>query len=470
MARQTYFCIHAHFYQPLRGNPITGEIGPEPAATPFRNWNERITQECYRPNAELGNLNAISFNFGETLLSWMEKRHPDVYRMILDADRHHVETYGVGNALAMPIHHTILPLSRQRDKRTQIAWAKAAFEMRFGRAPEGIWLPEMAVDLETLQVARELGFQFTVLAGGQIATRRDEESEGSGSYWVALPNGERIAVFVRNEKLSADLAFGINNLGGAGRWARHVLSPRRRHAGPLTLAAVDGETFGHHHRGEYQFLRWLLSHEAEAVGYQITTLARYLRENPPTRFVEIKERTAWSCYHGLARWVTGCDCTPGFSGWKGALRRAMDKLAIEIDYLYANQVAHLGVDPWALRDGYISVVLGKESGADYLGQVGLKLDAKEQMRVLDMLHAQYQTQLMYSSCAFFFEDFARPEPQYAISNAAYAIHLMQRAADVDLAGPFRYDLAVVNGRGGVNGMQVYDEAAKALEAAGSQAA
>ncbi len=466
MARKKYFCLHAHFYQPMRGNPITGEIGPEPSAAPFRNWNERITDECYRPNAELGNLEAISFNFGETLLAWLEKRQPVIYQMILAADRRNVERYGVGNALAMPIHHTILPLSRRRDKRTQIAWGKAAFVMRFGRAPEGLWLPEMAVDLETLNVARTLGFQFTILSGGQIvAAKRDESHDGAGPYWVELPDGDRIAVFVRHEKFSSDLAFGIGHLGGAGRWAHYVLGPHRKKAGPLTLVAVDGETFGHHHRGEYQFVRWLVSHEAPEAGYEVVSLGRYLQEHPPTRTVEIKERSAWSCFHGVSRWVTGCSCTDGYSGWKGALRRAFDKLALEIDHLYEAQIAPLGVDPWALRDGYIAVVLGQESDADYLARMGLKLDATEQTRVSDMLCAQYQAQLMYSSCAFFFEDFARPEPRYAIGNAAYAVQLMRRATGVDLSAGFREDLAMVNGKDGSNGMETYDEVAMEEETA-----
>ena len=469
LRREKSFCVHAHFYQPMRGNPVNGEIGREPGANPFRNWNERITQECYRPNAELGNLKAISFNFGETLLSWVCRHQPDVYQMILDADAYNVATYGVGNALAMPIHHTILPLARRRDKRTQIAWAKAAFVRRFGREPEGLWLPETAIDLETLEVTHELGFQFTVLSGGQINSGVDEDRDGSGPYWVALPGGGQIATFVRHEKLSSDLAFGISNLGGAGRWARYVLSPHRKHAGPLTLVAVDGETFGHHHQGEYQFLRWLTSYEAKAVGYEVTTLSRYFQGHPPTRYVEVKERTAWSCHHGVLRWVTGCGCTPGYSGWKGALRRALDRLCCEIDALYEREITALGVDPWALRDGYINVVLCQESGPDYLERMGLALEGDRQEDVLDMLRAQYQAQLMYSSCAFFFEDFARPEPRYAISNAAYAIQLMRRATGVDLSDAFRYDLTVVvsSANGHLNGTQVYDEVAQQLELPGA---
>ncbi|MBN1286010.1 MAG: DUF3536 domain-containing protein [Anaerolineae bacterium] len=465
MIRRKYLCLHAHFYQPARGNPVTGEVGVEPSAAPYQNWNERITAECYRPNAELGNLQHLSFNFNETLLTWLERRHPDVYQMVLDADRYNVATYGAGNAVASTMHHTILPLARRRDKRTQVAWGRAAFIYRFGRPPEGIWLPEMAADLETLSVIQELGFQFTILSRGQIASGPKDEKveEPAGPYWVALPGGERIAVFVRHERFSRELAFNIGTLGGAAHWTHRALMPYRRYAGPLSLAAVDGETFGHHHQGEYQFLRWLMRYEAAASGYPTTTLARFFQDNPPQEFVEIKERTSWSCYHGLARWVSGCDCTPGPSNWKGALRRALDNLAHEIDLLYVRMVEPLGVDPWALRDGYMAVIFDRIAGPGYLAQAGLRLDENTAARVLDMLRAQYHAQVMYTSCAFFFENLNRPEPRYAIANAAYALHLARRATGVDLSGLFRNDLAVTYGGGdGSNGMEIYDAVVREL--------
>jgi hypothetical protein len=248
-------------------------------------------------------------------------------------------------------------------------------------------------------------------------------------------------------------------MGGSGRWARKALAPYRRHAGRLTLAAVDAETFGHHHPREYQFLRWLMRYEVDAVGFEITTLERYFEQNPPEKAVKIKERTAWSCHHGLARWAAGCSCTPGYSSWKGALRRALDNLASEIDLLYVRLVDRFGVDPWALRDGYIAVALGRIDGPGYLRQSGLEFDSDDDLtgRVLDMLRAQYHAQAMYSSCAFFFEEIQRPEPRYAISNGVYALHLAKRATDVDLSARFYSDLAVVYSEASdFNGATVYD--------------
>lgn len=459
LARKKYLCLHAHFYQPARGNPMTGVVGVESSAAPYQNWNERITAECYRPNAELGNLKHISFNFNETLLTWLERQHPDVYQLVLDADRYNLETYGVGNAVASTIHHTILPLAWRRDKRTQIAWGKAAFEQRFGRIPEGVWLPEMAVDLETLSVVRELGFQFTILSRGQVVVEPADINveEPAGPYWVALPDGERIAVFVRHERFSRDLAFNIGKLGGAGHWARLALMPYRRHAGALSLAAVDGETFGHHHRGEYQFLHWLMRYEAAASGYPTTTLTRFLKDNPPERFAVVKERTSWSCYHGLSRWAVGCDCTPRSSNWKGGLRRALDNLAHQIDFLYIRMAEQAGAAPWVLRDGYIDVVLGKIDGLAYLKRADVDLDSDAAARMLDMLRAQYHRQMMYTSCAFFFEDLGRPEPRYVIAHAAYAGYLVLRATGVDLNRLFRDELAVVySDNDAMNGMEIYD--------------
>src|SRR3990172_284177 len=276
------FCLHAHFYQSPRGNPfvdIYGEdfIGHEPGAEPYENWNEKVTAECYLPNAELGNFELMSFDVGATLLRWMERYAPDTYRLILDADRKQFALHGAGNALATPAHHTILPLARKRDKVAQVNWGIAGFENRYGRRPLGMWLPEMAVDLETLQIMHDVGIQFTILSETQV----EGALEGSGPYWVNLPDGERMAVYVRDDALSNQIAFNIRTLGGAGRWARSTLASRRKNSGRLTLVAVEGETFGHHHSGEEHFLHWLLSYEANSVNQPVTTLERDLRDNPP---------------------------------------------------------------------------------------------------------------------------------------------------------------------------------------------
>jgi alpha-amylase/alpha-mannosidase (GH57 family) len=449
-----YLCIHGHFYQPARGNPITTEIGDEESAAPYRNWNERVTAESYRPNAEVGNFERMSFDVGEALMRWLQDYDPATYTKIIDSNRHHVREHGVSNALARPYYHLVLPLSRLRDKRTMLHWGRHTFQYRFGAEPTGVWLPELAFDLETLQAVKAAGFTYTILSQSQV----DGHLEG-GPYWVDLENGEQLAVFVRNDSLSNDLSFNISGVGGAGHWARSVLGSRGTRGGRLTLIAVGGETFGHHHLGEEQFLKWLLEREASAVGYKVVTLNQYLRDNPPTDTITVRPFSSWSCPHGVARWVTGCGCTAGNSTWKGALRRALDNTSADLAELYQDVVRPFGVNPWALRDGFISVILGEVDGSTYTQEMLGTLTTEQEKRVIGLLEAQSNLLRAYNSFTFFYEDLDRAEAYYALSNAAYAIHLAKEATGSDLARRFRNELTLVqSNKSGLNGRALYDRA------------
>ncbi|MGH2521116.1 MAG: DUF3536 domain-containing protein [Anaerolineales bacterium] len=453
-----FFCVHGHFYQPPRGNPFDDrdEVGVEPGAEPYRNLNEKVTAECYAPNASLGNFGLMSFNFGAHLAGWLEQNAPETYSQIVAADRGHAEQWGVGNALAQPAHHTILPLCPLQDKSLQVRWGAVAFEQRFGRAPEGMWLPEMAMDLETLQTFHDNGIKFTVLTQGQVRGA----NEGAGPYWVRLPSGDRLAIYVRDDWHSNQLAFNIQNLGGAGRWARTTLAPLRRdYPGRLLLLATNGETYGHYFSGEEHFLHWLLSYEAGAVGFEVTTLARDLRDHPPTTEVEINEYTAWNCEHGLARWSTGCDCTPGDTRWKSALRRAFDNLARRVDDTYFDCARRLEKEAWPLLENFIRVMLKQVSEAELLREHGLgSLPPAQAAELLALLRAEFYRQRMYVSSAFFYEDLDRPEPRYALANAARAIALVRQATESDLTPAFRRDLTqAVSNRTDKTGAQLLDE-------------
>jgi hypothetical protein len=455
MIKPNYLCVHGHFYQPPRGNPFVSTPLVEPDAAPYANWNERITAECYRPIAELGLFEKLSFNIGYTLLSWLEDHAPDVYKRILEGDLAHRRLYeDVGNAIAQPMLHTILPLDCRQDKITQVVWGKAAFERRFGRPSEGLWLPEMAVDLETLEVLAEQGIAWTILAASQVVGAE----QGAGPYRVRLPGGGYIAIFVRDESLSNDIAFNLGNFGGAGRWARNVLIPYRRQAGQLTLIATDGETFGHHWPDEEQFLRWLLGYEAGAAGYRVITLGRYFHMVEPVGEVEIVENSAWSCGHALGRWSRGCPCTPDDSWWKGGLRRALDNLRHELDDLYLAETARLGVDAHALRNAYIGVILEEVAPQDFIRQQGIEVDDEHALRLLKLVQSQYHRLRMYSSCTFFFAKLDGLGPRYGIANAAYAVQLAEQATGLDLSSNFRHDLSVVvDVNNGLTGVDLYDE-------------
>ncbi|MCS7282941.1 MAG: DUF3536 domain-containing protein [Anaerolineae bacterium] len=452
--RPASFCIHGHFYQPPRADPFTGRIPREADAAPYANWNERITAECYAPLAARGLFGRISFNLGATLARWLDEYAHDTYERIVASERAYYRAHGVGNGLAMSVHHTILPLARRRDKICQIRWGIASFAYRFGHPPEGMWLPEMAVDMETLELMAVEGIRFTILSDQQV---RGDLTDGAGPYRVRLPGKREIAVFVRDRVLSDALSFGMPSLEGLEGWMREHLEWRARRDG-LLLIATDGETFGHHHRQGVEVLERLLD-RASAFELAPITLGLYYHQHPPRAEVEIVENSSWSCAHGLDRWAIGCSCTPGDSRWKGALRRALDNLSCELDAVYVCEAQRLGLDPWPLRDRYIAVILGQMDGMTFLTGNGLShLTTDQAQRLLWLLEAQFYRQRVYASCTFFFEDLDRHEPRYAIANGVRALALTRYATGEDLTPGFRRDLRLaVSGRTGRTGADILDE-------------
>jgi alpha-amylase/alpha-mannosidase (GH57 family) len=448
-----YLCIHGHFYQPPRVDPFTGYIPREPDAAPYANWNERINAECYTPNAEAGHFGMLSFNIGGTLARWLSQYASVTYERIIADERAYLARHGVGNGLAQPVHHTILPLARHRDKVCQVRWGIASFKHRFGHEPVGMWLPEMAVDYETLEVMAAEGIRFTILSDEQV---RGDLQLGAGPYRVRLSGSREIAVFVRDRHLSNALSFGMPDPAHVDEWLREQLT-WRCHEGRLVLIATDGETFGHHHRQGVEVLRRILSAGGKC-GYQLTTLGVYLRDHPPRAELEVLENTAWSCSHRLDRWSLGCGCTPGDSRWKGALRRAMDNLACDLDLALRCFTEKRDIDPWPLRDRYIAVVTGQMEGPDFLKAQGLgHMPRIDQERLLWLLEAQYYRQRMYASCAFFFDDLDRLEPRYAIANGIRALALTLYATGEDLSRSFRRDLSLaVSGKTGRTGADIFD--------------
>lgn len=447
------FCVHGHFYQPPREDPFTGTYREEREAAPYTNWNARVTVESYQPTAEAGNFGRISFNLGGTLARWMDRHAQPTYSRIVNDVRDYYHEHGVVNGLAQPVHHTILPLARGRDKRCQIRWGIASFTARFGYKPEGLWLPEMAVDYDTLSAVEDSGARFVVLSDEQV---RGDLASGSGPYRVRLGQERYLTVFVRDRGLSNAFSFNMPSARQARAWVNSTLHWRK--PGSLTLLATDGETFGHHHRHGVEVLTELTTPSAKDV-YRITTLGAYLRDHPPVTEVEIVENSAWSCTHNLGRWSTGCPCTAGAGYWKGALRRALDNLAHDIDEIFAEAVRMRNLAPWSVRDAYIQVILGQMTGAQFLSEYHLgHLSSVTQQQMLSLFDAQLHRQRMYTSCAFFFEELERLEPRYAISNAVQALALVRYATGEDLTPSFKRDLSIaVSPSTGRTGAQILAE-------------
>src|SRR5260370_1163544 len=292
-----YLCLHGHFYQPPREDPFTGQIPIEPMATPYDNFNEKITSECYRPNVEAGNFAAISYDLGPTLAGWLEEAHPDVYQRIIDADQKHIARYGVGNAIAQSYNHTILPLAKTRDKRAQILWGLSDFRHRYGRNATGLWLPETAVDIESLDLMAQNGITYTVLATWQSATPVDPTEP----YQVSLPGGRSITVFFFNAPLSGGVSFDWDMTNNADLFAASFLPEHlvqsKRDAGEaqLILIATDGELYGHHRPWRDKFLMHLIQTGAPSYGFEICTLEHYMRMYPPAKEAHLRLPSAWSC-------------------------------------------------------------------------------------------------------------------------------------------------------------------------------
>ncbi|MCS7247315.1 MAG: DUF3536 domain-containing protein [Anaerolineales bacterium] len=456
-----YLCIHAHFYQPPREDPRTGQIPIEPGAAPYPNWNERIYQECYRTNAELGNYDRISFNIGPTLLEWMAAAHPETALEIINADRRQVAKEGVGNAMAMPYHHTILPLATGLDKVTQVRWGIQEFEARYERKPQGMWLPETAADDETLLVLAEHGIEFTILAPWQA---RKVNLDVTQPYRVELPQGRSLVVFFYHAGLSGGISFNPQMTLNADQFTVEHLLPtyqregKKRAKAKLLLLASDGELYGHHQPLRQYFLHRLLSESLRMNRIEVIHPAKWLKLFPPQKRIQIQQRTSWSCHHGVARWSTGCACTPGDSSWKKMLRFALDQIAATIDQVYYEHVSKLVEDPWELRHGYAKVFLGQTSLGDYLREMTgrRELGLSEQQQLFQFLEAQYERQRMFASCAWFFEDFDRIEPRNAIAYAAHAVRLTELASGVDLSTlAAQWLKEVVSPATGLRGDQVF---------------
>lgn len=429
--------LHGHFYQPPRENPWTNEVPVERSAAPFHDWNERVHDECYRAVAAarvldgdgriaavVNTLEWISWDAGPTLLSWLAREAHDTYRAFLEADARSVSRLGHGNALAAPYHHVILPLASRRDKVTEVRWGITDFRRRFGREPEGMWLPEAAVDTETLEVLAAEGIRFTVLGPGQVEEAPPRGLPGR----IRLPSGREIAVFVYDGGLSHDVAFGLL-LKDAHAWARRMAEdggPERR----LASLATDGETFGHHHRwGDLALAASVLA-VRERPDVRLENYASFLERNPPETGLTLVEPSSWSCAHGVERWRSECGCRmdpskPTRQLWRTVLRDALDELAADLHDLFGREAGALLEAPWAARDAYGGVFdRGDAARLAFVAERAARpLDARETARAVDLLEMERDALRMFTSCGWFFDDLTGLEPLQVLRYAAHALAL-----------------------------------------------
>ena len=413
--------IHGHFYQPPRDDPWLHRILPEPSAAPFHDWNERIERECYGPLVANHALGGISFDFGSTLFEWLERHAPATYAGVLEADRVSAARLGGhGNAIAQPYHHIILPLASRRDKVTEVRWAIADFQRRFGRDPEGMWLPETAVDEETLDVLAAEGIRFTVLAPHQVK----EAPPGGRPVRYRTSGGRSIALVIYDAGLARSVAFG-DALKNPDGWARELLSQDAH----LVSLATDGESYGHHRRHGDVTLARVIGTLASRTDVRLENFSAYLAREPATVDAKLVAPTSWSCEHGVERWRSDCGCKMAFDRpsqqqWRAPLRDGLNWLADELHRIYERESAGIFEDPWAARDAYGDVV-GRTDRDEAPLTVGPH-DPGRLARARKLLEIERNALRMFTSCGWFFDDIAGLEAVQILRYAARAI---------DLAGP-----------------------------------
>lgn len=465
--KNKYVCIHGHFYQPPRENAWLEVIELQDSAHPYHDWNERITAECYEPNATsrildeggvikniVNNYSRISFNFGPTLLSWMELYSPETYHAILEADRESIKNFGGhGSAVAQVYNHIIMPLANRADKETQVLWGIRDFENRFKRKPEGMWLAETAVDTETLEIVAANNIKFTILAPRQAKAVRklkaedwievnDRSIDTTKAYQYKLPSGNSIVVFFYEGDISQAIAFnGLLNDGK--RFADRLLNviDQGDSEPQLVHVATDGETYGHHHKHGEMALAFCLDYIEQQGRARLTNYAQFMELFPPENEAQIIEDSSWSCVHGVERWRANCGCNTGKPGWhqhwRKPLREALDWLRDEVKEIFEREAIKVLRDPWKARNEYINVVLKRsDDNIRRFLKVHALNESSSSNRIMRIMEMQRHAMLMYTSCGWFFDEISGIETTQVMQYACRVIQLANQIGEVDLEAEF----------------------------------
>lgn len=448
---ENYVCIHGHFYQPPRENPWLEAIEEQDSAAPYHDWNQRISSECYGPNSTAtvvdkngkiidisNNYSQMSFNFGPTLLSWMKEKNQTSYDAIIEADKKSQENFsGHGSAIAQCYNHLIMPLANYEDKKTQILWGIRDFEFRFSRKPLGMWLPETAVDSVTLELLAENGIKFTILSPYQAkAYRLIGEKDWNPSnnfdtkrpYLYNLPSGKNIVLFFYDGNISQEIAFG-KLLDNGDLFAESLIKTLKKQ-NEISHIAVDGETFGHHHKFGEMALAYFFKRIGKEKNVKNIIYSLFLEKNKPLYEAEIIENSSWSCAHGVGRWKEDCGCCLSYNPkwnqkWRADLRKAMDFLRDALIPLYNEKMSLFTKDPWKIRNDYINVILdrSKPNVESFFTRNCPGLRDSDKVTALKLLEMQRMCMLMYTSCGWFFDDISSIESLQILLYAARAIQL-----------------------------------------------
>ncbi len=470
--KEVFLTIHGHFYQPPRENPWLEAIELQDSASPFHDWNERVNKECYNPNSfskvvdsrnrildVVNNYEHMSFNFGPTLLSWMERFAPHTYERVIKADvDSRAEHNGHGNAIAQVYNHMIMPLANEHDKETQIKWGVTDFEYRFGRKPEGIWLAETAVDDDTLRLCEENGIKFTVLSPYQALKIRKEGTNNwqdvswgnidparSYRYYIKSAPGKFIDLFFYDGAISQSVAFD-ELLKDGNKFIKRLKEgiSNLRDYPQLVHIATDGESYGHHTKFGDMALAYVLKIKAEEEGFKITNYGEYLEKYRSNYEVDIKQASSWSCFHGVGRWKEDCGCStgghPGWNQkWRKPLRNALDYLRDELIQVFEQEGEKYFENVWDVRNKYISVILDRSRiNVEKFQRENFRpnLSDEDKVRAMELLEIQRQAMLMYTSCGWFFSEISGIETVQIMKYAARAMQVAARFTNKNLEEKF----------------------------------
>ena len=470
--KEVFLTIHGHFYQPPRENPWLEAIELQDSASPFHDWNERVNRECYNPNSfskvvdsrnrildVVNNYEHMSFNFGPTLLSWMERFAPHTYERVIKADvDSRAEHSGHGNAIAQVYNHMIMPLANEHDKETQIKWGVTDFEYRFGRKPEGIWLAETAVDDDTLRLCEENGIKFTVLSPYQALKIRKEGTNNwqdvswgnidparSYRYYIKSAPGKFIDLFFYDGAISQSVAFD-ELLKDGNKFIKRLKEgiSNLRDYPQLVHIATDGESYGHHTKFGDMALAYVLKIKAEEEGFKITNYGEYLEKYRSNYEVDIKQASSWSCFHGVGRWKEDCGCStgghPGWNQkWRKPLRNALDYLRDELIQVFEQEGEKYFENVWDVRNKYISVILDRSRiNIEKFQRENFRpnLSDEDKVRAMELLEIQRQAMLMYTSCGWFFSEISGIETVQIMKYAARAMQVAARFTNKNLEEKF----------------------------------
>jgi hypothetical protein len=326
-----------------------------------------------------------------------------------------------------------------------------------------MWLPETAVDMATLRALAEAGIAYTILAPWQAA---DGAVDTRLPYRVELGGNRSIVVVFYDQGLSTSVSFEPEATADADRFARERVAPRLQSGPspidrPLAVIATDGELYGHHQQFRDLFLQRLVAPDAAAGGadrgFDVVSLADVVAQADAPGSIRIRERTSWSCHHGVARW--GGECADADDGrWKAPLRAAFERLAGAIDAVAAGAFGEIpgDLDPDAARNAYVDVVLGALPAADFAAEQWPAADDRQRARLLDLLEAQRWRLAMFASDGWFWDDPVRPETRQVMRAAARAVRLVEATAGARFERRLLDDLAVLSSPSrGLDGAAIY---------------